>query len=180
MSTIADELFQFASDAEVKAQLQADLVELHVCMESKQWKASIIIIGSLIEAVLYYYIERTPAIRESIPGYDKRPIGLNDLLQWSRQYGVIDNNLFRLAEPIREYRNLIHPRVQDRLKIEVSENLVQIGYNVFHEIVRRTNAHHRTLSDASAETIVTEIVQSICNRAPTRADLQVYVPLLEK
>jgi hypothetical protein len=170
MSTIADELFQFASDAEVKAQLQADLVELHVCMESKQWKASIIIIGSLIEAVLYYYIERTPAIRESIPGYDKRPIGLNDLLQWSRQYGVIDNNLFRLAEPIREYRNLIHPRV----------HLVQIGYNVFHEIVRRTNAHHRTLSDASAETIVTEIVQSICNRAPTRADLQVYVPLLEK
>jgi hypothetical protein len=180
MGTAAEDLFRFVTDSGVREQLQADLDELHNCMEYQQWKASIVLIGSLIEAVLYYHIEGTDSVRIQIPGFDNRPVGLNDLLQWAKKYGVIDDHLFRLADSIRDYRNLIHPRVQRRTKLQVTENLVQIGYGVFLEIVRVVNIKHHTLLGTEVETIVTEIVERVCHHSPTKADLQVYVPILQK
>ena len=100
MGSIINELFMFATDPEVKRQLQTDLNELHGCMEQERWKAAVILIGSLIEAVLYYHINNVDAIRNAIPGYEHRNITLNDLLVWARDFNIIDANLFRLAEPI--------------------------------------------------------------------------------
>lgn len=180
MSRVAEDLFQFVSDPSIIEQLQADLDELHSCMKCRQWKASLVLVGSLIETVLYYHIESTDSIRTQISGFDKRPVGLNDLLQWAKKYSVIDDNLFKLADSIRDYRNLIHPRVQRRLKTQVTENLVQIGYGVFLEIVRSVNIKHRTLLNTEVESIVTEVVERVCNRSPTKADLQVYIPILQK
>src|SRR5262245_49605731 len=109
MSKIGDELFHFTNKPEVKRQIQTDLDELHSCMEAKLWKASLILIGSLIECVLYYHIESVDGIRTSIPKFEVRNVGLSDLLQWAREHKIIDESLFRLSEPIRDYRNLIHP-----------------------------------------------------------------------
>jgi len=180
MGRVTEELFRFVSKPEVRAQLEADLDELHGCMEARRWKASIVIVGSLIEAVLYYHLEQTDSIRCSIPRFPQRHVGLSDLLQWARKYNVIDNNLFRLSEPIRDYRNLIHPRVQQRAGTQVTENLVQIGYNVLLEIVRSVNEHHHLLSSENARSVVTMIVQEVCKRTPTEADFRVYIPILEK
>jgi hypothetical protein len=180
MSGDSQELFRFISKPEIKTHLQADLDELHGCMKSGLWKASIVLVGSLIEAVLYYHIEQTDSIRNSIPRFAQRHIGLNDLLQWAREHKVIDDGLFRLSEPIRDYRNLIHPRVQQRIGIQVTENLVQIGYNVLLEIIHSANKHHHLLISTDAKATVTAIVQETCNRAATKADFQVYVPILQK
>jgi hypothetical protein len=180
MGTTAEDLLQFVSDPGVKDQLRADLDELHNCMECRQWKASIVFVGSLIEAVLYHHIEGTEPIRAQIAGFDKRSVGLSDLLHWARKYGVIDNNLFKLADSIRDYRNLIHPRVQKRMKVQVTEYLVQVGYGVLLEVVRQVNLKHRTLLNAEIKTIVSEIVESVCDRPVGEADLQVYGPILQK
>jgi len=180
MSNVANELFGFITKPEVKAQLTADLSELHDCMKQGTLKASVVLIGGLVECVLYYHIESVDSIRNSIPRFEQREIGLSDLLQWGRQHGVIDDNLFRLSEPIRDYRNLIHPRVQIRTKTQLSENLVQIGYNVLLEIIRSVNKHHALISSQKADAIITKKVKEICKRPPTKADIQIYTPILEK
>jgi hypothetical protein len=139
MSENENDLFKFMTKPEVKAQLTNDLDELHRCMKEGALKASAVLIGGLIECILYYHIESVDDIKNAIPRFDQREIGLSDLLQWARQYGIIDDNLFRLSEPIRDYRNLIHPRVQIRTKTLLSENLIQIGYNVLLEIIHSVN-----------------------------------------
>ena len=149
-------------------------------MKQGTLKASVVLIGGLVECVLYYHIESVDDIKNAIPRFDQREIGLSDLLQWARQYGIIDESLFRLSEPIRDYRNLIHPRVQIRTKTLLSENLVQIGYNVLLEIIHNVNKHHTLVSGQKADAIVSKKVKEICNRPPTKADIQIYTPILEK
>jgi hypothetical protein len=180
MSNTANDLFDFVTKSEVKAQLISDLDELHGCMRQGLLKPAVVLIGGLVECVLYYHIEGVDTIRNLIPRFAQRDVGLNDLLQWSRQHNVIDENLFRLAEPIRDYRNLIHPRVQERTKTQLSENLVQIGYNVLLEIIRSVNRHNSSVQSQKAESIVERKVKDVIGRQSTKADLQVYVPILEK
>ena len=175
-----DELLEFITKPDVKKQLTEDFGELHSCMKQGLLKASVVLIGGLIECVLYYHIESVDVIRNSIPRFDQRDVGLSDLLQWARQYDVIDNNLFRLSEPIRDYRNLIHPRVQVRTKTQLSENLVQIGYNVLLEVIRSVNRHHGVIQNQKAESIISRKVNEICSRPATKADYYIYVPILEK
>lgn len=180
MSRTNDELFDFISDSETKERLASDLKELHECMENELWKAAVVLIGAMIEALLYHYISQVPSIRDSIERYEHRNIGLNYLLQWSREHDIIDENLFRLSEPIRDYRNLIHPRVQERLEVEPNQNLAEIGYNVFLEIARSANDHHSTTKSKRAESLVEKTVKEIDKRKAEKSDIQVYKPIIEK
>lgn len=180
MANEGDALFDFVSKEEIRCQFEEDLGELHACMQIRAWKAAIVLIGSLIEGILYYHIESTEAVRNSIPQFAARQIGLSDLLQWARKHQIIDDNLFRLTEPIRDYRNTIHPRVRERLGTTMTQSLVEIGYNILLEVLRSTNAHFRTISRESADFCVQEVVREVLNREPTKADLKVYVPIVEK
>lgn len=181
MSKIAEELFRFIDKSDTKAQLEADLDELHKCMEMGLWKVSMVLTGSLIEAVLYHHINITPTLRDQIQNFDKRnDVALANLLVWARQFNVIDEGLFKLAEPIRDYRNLIHPRVQERLKIEISSSLVQIGYNVFLEIVRRINKSHEASISQEAKSIVSRVITDVQGRSANEADFRIYAPIVEK
>jgi hypothetical protein len=179
MNETVESYFEFAESDEIKQQLSHDLSDVHICMKSKAYKPAIILIGSLIESSLYYHID-SEDLKKKIENFEKRNIHLSDLLAWAKQFGIIDENLYKLADPIREYRNLIHPRVQIRLKTQVSENLVQIGYNVMLEIFRRINKHADALNSQKIDKIIAKIVQEVCKRKPSDADYKVYSPILEK
>ena len=138
MNESSEDLFGFA-ETEVRQLLSRDLDDLHICMKSSANKSAMVMIGSLIESVLYYHIESVDEIKKKIENFEKRNVHLSDLLTWAKQFGIIDDGLYKLADPIRDYRNLIHPRVQIRLGVQVSENLIQIGYNVLLEIIRSVN-----------------------------------------
>lgn len=181
MSKVAEELLRFVGNSEVERQLESDLDELHKCIDRELWKAAIVLIGSLIEAVLYHHINNTPALREQIDSFDKRnDVTLSRLLVWSRKLGVIDEELYRLSEPIRDYRNLIHPRVQERLQVEMSENLVRIGYNLLLEIIRRIHKSHEAHTSEAAKNIVEQIIQEVRGNSADEADLKIYTPIIER
>lgn len=180
MNNETDEYLRSLSRLDAKDQIASDLGELELCMKWHAWRAAAVLIGSLIESVLYYHIEETDCIRDTIPDFDKRNIGLSDLLQWAREHGVIDESLFRLSEPIRDYRNLIHPRVQARLKVQLSQSLVTIGHNVLLEVIRNVVAHRELIRSQRAESIVEKVIRERCGREPTKADYLVYTPILHK
>jgi len=180
MKTIPEELFAPFSDDEIRDQLFSDFDDLHLCMEAGSLKGSVVLIGSMIEALLYYYIDHDLAIKKKIPNYEKRNVSLNDLLVWGKKYGLIDHNLFRLAEPIRDYRNLIHARVQKRSGIQLSENIVQIAYNVLHEILLCLNRVHRTISINRHEEIIANLIREELAREPRTDDFHIYMPVMAK
>lgn len=175
-----EKYFDFIEDQKIKNQLSQDLNEMHECMRKSLNKASMVMIGSLIECVLYYHIANTEEIKSKIPGFEKREIKLYDLLKWAREFGVISDGLYKLSDPIRDYRNMIHPRVQERTQADLSEQLVQIGYNVFLEIIRNLNQHHGALKDGRAKSIISKKVKDFCDRSANASDFQVYIPVLEK
>jgi hypothetical protein len=177
---IGDELLRFIKESEVEKQIKSDFAELHKCMGHESWKASIVLIGSLIESVLYNYINNTDSVKSNIPQFSQRNATLNDFLQWARQHNIIDENLFRLSEPIRDYRNTIHPKVQQRLGTEISRHLVEIGYNILLEIIRSINKHFVALESQKIENKVKQLVEYICNRSPHKAEYVIYIPILEK
>ena len=181
MSQLAEEMLRFIPDAYVKSQLVLDIDELHSCMEDELWKSSMILIGSSIEAVLYHHISQTAVLRDNISNFEKRnDVALANLLMWSKQYGVIDEQLYKLSEPIREYRNLIHARVQERLKTEMSGHLVQIGYNLLLEIVRKINQSYEKNFSATARTKVDELVKRVRGKSADASDFLVYCPIIER
>ncbi len=180
MNDLINNYFNYIQEKTVKEQLQRDIDEVQNCMLQKQWKAAIVLIGSLIEAALYYYIESNDSIRTNIPKFEKRQITLSDLLVWARQQGIISGELYKLSEPIRDYRNTIHPRVQQRLKIVITENLVQIGYHVFLEVLKCINQFHNNLIEQNAKSLVKRAVESACGRQPSIADFTIYVPIIKK
>ena len=181
MSIIASELFQFVSAVQIRQNLSSDLDELHICIDAEAWKASIVLIGSLIESVLYHHINTSPKIRNKIKKFDKRnDVTLSNLLLWSKQNDIIDENLFRLADPIRDYRNLIHPRVNERLKTKLNENLIRIGYHVLLEIISVINEKNSDFVTEEHELLIQDIVKKELGRVATQADFSVFIPILQK
>jgi hypothetical protein len=164
----------------VQQQIAADVEELHKCMRATAWKSSIIMIGSLLESVLYYHIEELESVKATIPQFDLRNVGLSELLQWARQHGIIDEHLYRLSEPIREYRNTIHPRVSRRQGRPITESLVQIGYNVLLEVLH--SADHRRVQalSRSADATIMDIVRQVAGREATTSDLYIYKSIFDK
>ena len=120
------------------------------------------------------------SIRKEVKNFEKRNITLSDLLQWARHYNIIGNNLFRLADQIRDYRNTIHPNVYVRRSMEINQNIAQIGFNVLLEIIRTIKQHSETDADIKAKTAVKKIISDFFSRQPSDSELFVYLPIIEK
>lgn len=181
MSKISIQIFDFIKSDSIKDQLSYDLDELHKSINQQCWKSSMVLIGSILETVLYNHINSLENLKNQIKNFEKRDdVALSNLLSWSRKFQVIDENLYRLSEPIRDYRNLIHPRVQERLKTQLSESLVQIGYNILFEIVRSVKKNHESQLSEKAKTSLIQIFTEIRQESPKEIDFNIYIPILEK
>jgi hypothetical protein len=181
MSKISIQIFDFIASETIKEQLSFDLDELHKSINSECWKSSMVLIGSILETVLYDYINSLESLKNQIKNFEKRDdVALSNLLSWSRKFQVIDENLYRLSEPIRDYRNLIHPKVQERLKTQLSENLVHIGYNVLFEVIRSVKKNHESQLSEKSKMALTKIFVEIKQVNPKEVDFNIYLPILEK
>ena len=181
MSKISIQIFDFITSKEIQTQLSSDLDELHKSMNNESWKSSMVLIGSILETILYDFINNSETLKNQIKNFEKRDdVALSNLLSWSRKFQVIDENLYRLSEPIRDYRNLIHPRVQERLKTQLSENLVQIGYNILFEIIRSVKKSYESHLDEKSKKILIEIFNNKRQIEPKEVDYKIYLPILEK
>jgi len=174
------DLLDYISDEKIRKQCKNDYKELSICLRYKANKASIVLIGSLMEAILYEYITSNAGIRKQIPNFEKRKLTLNDLLQYARKFGILEEDLFRLSEPIRDYRNYIHPNVYTRKELDINENIVQIGISVFLELVGRIKNRVVNESDVQAKRLVRKIVKKQFSREATKSDIFVYLPIIKK
>jgi hypothetical protein len=117
-------LADIVSDVEFGRQLQARLDEAHICWKSGAPTAAIIMLGSLLEGVLY-----DVAVSRHESG--KPPTDhLQTLISTALDSKWISREVAEYSHVLRAHRNLVHPRKQWTEDYTPDENIVRIAWQV--------------------------------------------------
>lgn len=118
-------LAEIVSVDELGEQLQARLDEAHTCWASGAHTAAIIMLGSVLEGVLY-----DVAISRH-DGTGKEPSDhLETLINLAQSKGWFATDLSDYAHVLRNHRNLVHPKKQWTQSYSPKDDTVRIAWNV--------------------------------------------------
>jgi hypothetical protein len=117
-------LTDIVSDEVFGKQLRARLDEAHTCWQSGACTAAIIMLGSVLEGVLY-----DVALSRHVDG--RPPTDhLQSLIDLARDKGWIAKDVSDYAHVLRDHRNLVHPRKQWTQGYAPEDDTVRIAWNV--------------------------------------------------
>jgi len=126
--------FDFIQKKELIPILIRDYTEVVTCIKSECWKSTIILCGSVIEAILYDLLKQNESAALSSKAAQKykgnvSPLEewkLNSLINTASELSLITKGVEGLSHTTREFRNLIHPLKEIsevyKLKKEEAEN----------------------------------------------------------
>jgi hypothetical protein len=101
------EKLRISKRAMIERIIKDDLKELKVCIDKGLYKASMVICGSVLEAVILDWLSET----EKHDYYqDEAELSLSKALMLLHQLGELDSDVLNAAHNIRRMRNLIHPK----------------------------------------------------------------------
>lgn len=121
---LTTDLASTVSDPKFGVQLQARLDEAHTCWASGAPTAAVIMLGSLLEGVLY---DVALSRHTSGPKPDDR---LENLINLAKTRGWIAQDVIDYANVLRNHRNLVHPRKQLTQGYKPDDDIVRIAWNV--------------------------------------------------
>ena len=121
-----------------------DLRECAISIIAAQDKMATIMCGSIIEAILMHKISERGLVQYDISeinrksGANKTPIsnmGLNELLFVADKEKLLDTNSYHLGHYIRNYRNVVHPAKEIRMKEDITHENVLTMWSVLLRII---------------------------------------------
>lgn len=118
------DLTDIVSDPGFGAQLKARLDEAHLCWNSGACTAAIIMLGSLLEGVLY---DVALTRHTSGPQPSDR---LEALINLAKEKRWLAQDVVDYAHVLRNHRNLVHPKKQLTQGYAPSDQIVRIAWNV--------------------------------------------------
>ena len=145
-SSIAPVLdFVFVVDPDLRQQIVNDYNEVKDCVSVSARKATIVLCGSIVEALLFERLARIePQAKaaaaklqlrhknRNLDGWD-----LNELVDVATDLGIIDRVAESHADQLRDYRNVIHPGVHQRTNFVVTPAKVTSALALLHVIVEK-------------------------------------------
>ena len=124
---------------DLQALLQRDLREAALAVLTKSYKTTLVMCGSIIEALLLEKISSRNISRYIMEDSKSKAISrmdLNDLLYVAFREKIIDDQLFYLAHALRGFRNLIHPSVEQRkAAIKATEPNARIAWDIMCKLI---------------------------------------------
>jgi hypothetical protein len=118
------DLGQIVQDRQFGAQLTLRMEEARICWENGAHLAAVIMLGSLLEGVLYDFARAHAATGE-------RPDdNLQRLITMANERGWVAADVVDYANVLRDHRNLVHPRRQHRGGHAPDTDSVRIAWNV--------------------------------------------------
>lgn len=143
---------QFGMDAELANLLKIRWDEIRKCLQSEAYLASIILMGSLLEGVLYWVLTNNPEKSNRASSAPKnRPIHhwtLSQMIDVAHELGWLGIDVKKFAHSLREFRNLVHPyrqkkegAIPDKDTCRISWQVVQASLNdLFNAVILINNA----------------------------------------
>lgn len=129
--TLFDKLSSIKND-KIRDMLLRDIEENFTALLSESYKTSLVLSGSIIEAILLYALKEKGIDRYDLPKGSKMKkikvdnMTLNDLLYVSEQEHLFSHEIRKHSDAVRGYRNLIHPSVEIR---KAKDTPVVVDYN---------------------------------------------------
>jgi hypothetical protein len=176
---LSQEMFSYIKDDVIRENCTSDFSELESCIFNNSNKAAVVIAGGLIEAILFYEIYSKDEYRSQIPNFDKRDLTLSFLIQQAKKFGIINDNIIKLTDQIRDYRNAIHPNVYVRRELEINKNIALIAYNLLLEILNIITKHNAT-PISNYESDVWDIVNKHFGRPPSKSEIFIFKNIISK
>jgi hypothetical protein len=110
-SPITTEL-AFVTDAELRSSIRMDLSTASSALHNGEWKATTVLAGSVVEALLLWALQNKAKQPVAVPQKPKGPPeewGLGDLIEVAVQLKIVESNTAAQARLAKNFRNLIHP-----------------------------------------------------------------------
>lgn len=126
----------FLSNDELKRSIIEDYNEARKSLQSRNYKAAVLLCGSIAEALLTAVVDaaKMPGITTSKLYED---YNLAKLLNIAKDNNLIkDKNLYMLIDPLRNYRNAIHPGVKIRNSISLDSSTARIAIETINLLIR--------------------------------------------
>jgi hypothetical protein len=126
--------FRFIDDADFKRMIIDDYVEARRSLAVKNYKAAIVLCGSISEAILTFVVAKIDSNVDTEVLYRK---GFDELIKAIKDRGIIkDPSLLSLLESIRLYRNMIHPGRAKRLGLTANSSNAQVALETVNLLVK--------------------------------------------
>jgi hypothetical protein len=147
--------FDFIVDGRFRDSLAKDHAEFRTAISGEAWKAALVLVGSIVEALLVDYLLTTTHKKGG--GADPLKMHLSELVEACQNEGVITAKTAALSTVVREYRNLIHPGRTVRLGESATKSAAIIAGELLQLIVDEVSASRRAQYGYTAEQIVKKL-----------------------
>lgn len=129
--------FKYVDDLGMRNLLERDLKECVIAVAAGQEKTSIIMCGSIIEALLLVSIKKAGIERYNVNGKMKKVMDmvLNELLFVADENQLIHKRNYHLSQYVKDYRNAVHPAKEIRDQQEISKENVQLMWNALKQVI---------------------------------------------
>lgn len=114
-------------------------LEIKRTYESESYLSTIVLLGSVLEGLLYYFVSSNFKTVKSVSSAPKDKSGeiipidnwkLNDLIKVAHECKWLDDDIKTFNEGLRDYRNLIHPKLQKQKLIIPDKDTCKICIDV--------------------------------------------------
>lgn len=138
-----DKLLSIRDDS-MREMLLRDLRECAIAVVAGQDKLATIMCGSIIEALLMLKISEHGKTKYDISSISKHAgasnfavseMGLNELLFVADKEKLLDKSNYHLGHYIRDYRNVIHPAKELRMKQDINHDNVMVIWSVLKKLM---------------------------------------------
>jgi hypothetical protein len=132
--------FLYITDKKLQALLRRDYQEVQRAFVAQCWKATIVLAGGAMEAIL---LDRLSSDRASSISATSAPNkddltrwDLSDLIKVAVELKLVNSSVEKLSHSVREYRNLIHPGNELRNKLTLGAEEARIAMEILNLIDR--------------------------------------------
>ncbi len=139
--------FGFIQHKQLRDLIERDYLEIQRAFAAECWKSVIILSGGAIEAILTDVLLQHEAAAQAAASASKKSAITNwdlaDLINVAVELKKIPSGVSKLAHPVREYRNLVHPGNELRNELKFGAEEAKIAFEVL-------NMLHRDVSTANS------------------------------
>jgi len=137
-------MFYSIDDRGLRDILLRDLRECVIAVVARQDKLAAIMCGSILEAILMYKITKSGIEKYDISEISRKKnsthysvveMSSNELLYVAHKEQLIDTTIYQLGHYVRDYRNIVHPAKEKRMKETISHEDVMVMWSLLKRIV---------------------------------------------
>lgn len=160
-------LFAFVKDARLNKAAIRDFQELNICAQHGATKATMILGGSIVEAVLLDHLKRPRRKSKAEATYSTiyhgkskklSDMGLDELLKVAGSMNLLPPDAIKLCDLVKDYRNLVHPGRELRFPATVDSDRSQLVGHLVRIVVKGLSQRDISEGEYGAEHVVAALI----------------------